>query len=129
MSYDETKSTFEDLEVWNKARNLRIEIAKLTKLFPKEEKYRLTDQMIRCSRSVTNNIAEGYGRFNFQESIQYCRQARGSLYELLDHIMIANEEEYADFNTSQDLRNKTFLVIKILNGYINYLRKQKELSK
>ena len=76
------KSTFETLDVWRKGRELRIVIRNLTITFPREEKYRLADQMIRASRSVTNNIAEGYGRFHYQENIQYCRQARGSLYEL-----------------------------------------------
>ncbi len=55
------KSTFETLDAWKKGRELRIEIQKLTVSFPKEEKYRLVDQMIRASRSVTNNMAEGYG--------------------------------------------------------------------
>ncbi len=69
----DTKSTFEDLEIWQLARNFRKEISTLVKTFPSEEKYRLTDQMIRSSRSVTANIAEGYGRYHFQENIQFCR--------------------------------------------------------
>lgn len=75
---NETKSTFETLEVWLKGRELRNKTSKLTKSFPSEEKYRLIDQMIRASRSITANIAEGYGRYHYQENIQYCRQARGS---------------------------------------------------
>ena len=55
----ETRSTFETLEAWKMARNLRKEIARLVKAFPQEEKFRLTDQMIRASRSITANIAEG----------------------------------------------------------------------
>jgi four helix bundle protein len=50
--------------------------------------------MIRASRSPTANIAEGYGRYHFQENIQFCRQARGSLYELIDHVTAALECEY-----------------------------------
>jgi len=53
--------TFEDLDVWKKARVMRNQISKLVKIFPKEEKYRLSDQMIRASRSVKANLAEGYG--------------------------------------------------------------------
>lgn len=69
----ETKSSFETLEVWIKSRELRNNISKLSKSFPAEEKYKLIDQMIRASRSVTTNIAEGYGRYHYQENIQYCR--------------------------------------------------------
>jgi len=79
-------NSFTDLECWEEARTLRIEIADLVRTFPSEEKYRLVDQIVRSSRSVTANIAEGYGRFHFQENIQYCRQARGSLTETLDHL-------------------------------------------
>ena len=56
---DERKSTFETLDVWKKGRELRNKISKLTKSFPSEEKYRLKNQRIRASRSVTANIAEG----------------------------------------------------------------------
>jgi four helix bundle protein len=86
---EKEKSTFEDLEVWQKGRALRNGISNLTKTFPEEEKYKLANQMIRASRSVTANISEGYGRFHFQENIQFCRQARGSLFELIDHLTVA----------------------------------------
>jgi len=66
---------FEDLEIWKQSRVLRNEIAVLVKTFPAEEKYRLADQLIRASRSVTANIAEGYGRFHYQENIQFCRHS------------------------------------------------------
>ena len=66
-------NNFEELEVYKKARELRIKISALVKHFPVEEKYRLVDQLIRSSRSVTANIAEGFERFHFQENIQYCR--------------------------------------------------------
>ena len=95
----EIKSTFETLDVWIKSRELRNIISKLTRPFPSEEKYRLTDQMIRASRSVTANVAEGHGRYHFQENIQFCRQARGSLYELIEHLYVAIDEEYIDNNS------------------------------
>jgi four helix bundle protein len=86
--------SFEDLNCWKKASALRRRVSSLTKTFPKEEKYRLVGQMVRASRSVTANIAEGFGRFHYQEYIQYCRQARGSLYVILDHLTVAFEEHY-----------------------------------
>ncbi len=60
----ERKSDFESLEIWQEGKKLRIDITAIVKRFPMEEKFRLTDQMIRASRSVTANIAEGYGRFH-----------------------------------------------------------------
>lgn len=61
--------SFESLKVWQKARQIRNEIFELCKSFPRQETYKLTDQMIRSSRSIGNNIAEGYGRYHYQENI------------------------------------------------------------
>lgn len=67
----------EELEAWKKARAFRIEISSMAKSLSESEKYRLKDQLIRASRSIAANIAEGHGRFHYQENIQFCRQARG----------------------------------------------------
>jgi four helix bundle protein len=96
------------------------------KNFPEEEKYRLSDQMIRASRSSTACIAEGYGRYHYQESIQYCRQSRGSLYELIDHVDVAVECDYLTNKHAESLIEEIKTAIKILNGYINYLKNRKE---
>lgn len=118
---------FENLECWISARELRIEISKLVKKFDREEKYRLVDQMLRASRSVTNNIAEGYGRFFYQENIQFCRQSRGSLFELMDHLIIALDEEIINKETYKNLYDLIEKCIALLNGYINFLIKQKSV--
>ena len=86
--------SFEDLECWKVGTELRRFVSQLIKTFPKEEQFDLTSQMKRASRSVTHNIAEGYGRFHYQENIQFCRQARGSLYELIDQFIVAFDEKY-----------------------------------
>ena len=117
---------FRDLEVWKKCRKIRRTIWKLCKGFPSEETYRLTDQMIRVSRSSTANIAEGYGRFHFQENIQFCRQARGSLYEVIDHILVAEECEYIEHTLADAIIDEIKTSIIVLNGYIKYLKARKE---
>ena len=117
--------SFEDLDCWRKAAELRRMIAALVKTFPPEEKYRLMDQMIRCSRSAPAQIAEGYGRFHFQENIQYCRQGRGSIYELLDHLICSREEQYISEDTLNKYRDAIQECLAVLNGYINYLMKAK----
>lgn len=122
----EVKSTFETLEVWIKSRDMRNKISELTKNFPTEEKYKLIDQMIRASRSVTANIAEGYGRFHYQENIQFCRQARGSLFELIDHIYVAIDENYINTEVCDNIILEIREIIRLLNGYIKYLSVRKQ---
>ena len=118
--------TFEDLECWKKARRLRIKISELAKTFPNDEKFGLTSQIVRAIRSVSHNIAEGYGRFHFRENAQFCRTSRGSLYEVLDQVIVANEEGYITENVLKEIRKDILENIKILNGYINYLVKYAE---
>lgn len=118
-------SSFEELECWKEAVFLRKEIRTVTKRFPNEEKYRLTDQLVRASRSVTANIAEGFGRYHYQENIQSCRMSRGSLNEIVDHLIVANEEEYITSDELKALKDQTKKCTRILNGYINYLKKAK----
>lgn len=120
---------FEDLEIWKQSRVLRNEIAKLVKTFPAEEKYKLSDQLIRSSRSVTANIAEGYGRFHYQENIQFCRHSRGSLNEVLDHLICAYDCEYISESELNNYRETIMNILKILNGYIAYLKNRKEETK
>ena len=84
--------------------------------------------MIRASRSSTACIAEGYGRFHYQETIQFCRQARGSLYELIDHLDVALESGYIDNQQADSLISSTKEAIRLLNGYIKYLKERKDLS-
>ena len=125
---DNLKS-FEELNCWKEAVLLRKELKPIIENFPKHEEYKLKDQMIRCLRSVTNNIAEGYGRFNYQENIQFCRISRGSLYETIDHLIIAEEESYISVNELNNRKEQINKCLAILNGYINYLKKAKDAGK
>ncbi|MEI6972646.1 MAG: four helix bundle protein [bacterium] len=65
--------TFEEIEAYRLARELRKELSIFCRRFPAEERYRLADQIVRASRSVTANIAEGFGRHHHQENVQFCR--------------------------------------------------------
>ena len=119
-------TSFTELDCWKEARVLRNEISLLTRGFPKEEKYDLTSQIKRSSRSVTANIAEGYGRFHHQENIQFCRISRGSLTETLDHLIVAYDEKYIDEDTLKNFQVMLEKCLKLLNGYINYLKRAKQ---
>jgi four helix bundle protein len=115
--------TFEALECYQLAHALRKDISSFCKTLPKEEAYKLKDQIIRSSRSVTANIAEGYGRHHHQENLQFCRTARGSLSETLEHLITARDEEFLTDTEYSDLRAQLEAVWKVLNGYIAYLKK------
>ncbi|MBS0000882.1 MAG: four helix bundle protein [Cyclobacteriaceae bacterium] len=118
----------EDLNVWKLTRNFRKKISVLTKTFPGCEKYLLSVQLIRSSRSVTANIAEGFGRFHYKENIQFCRQARGSLFEILDHLYVALDEEYISLESFNSTKNDVLICLKLINGYICFLKKKKNLA-
>jgi four helix bundle protein len=116
---------FRDLEVWKESRNFRREIRRIAKQFPREEQFILTSQIIRSVSSITANIAEGFGRYHHQENIQFCRIAKGSLTETLDHLTVALDEKYIDNSTFDELYKQYEVCIKLINGYTNYLQKQK----
>ncbi len=120
--------SFKDLDVWKKCRQLRQEIWIVVKTFPAEEKFRLCDQMIRSSRSPSTQIAEGYGRYHFQENVQFCRIARGSLYEVLDHLTVSLDSQYITSEKHDNIEALTNECIRLINGYINYLVKAKNIS-
>jgi four helix bundle protein len=118
-------TSFEELDAWKACTNVRCFISKLVKKYPPEEKFRLVDDMLRSSRSATHNIAEGFGRFHFQENIQFCRHSRGSLHELVDQLITSLDD---GFISEEDHSRGRILIgnaIGLLNGYINYLKRCK----
>jgi four helix bundle protein len=117
--------SFEDLYVYQKAREFSKKIGKLVSELPENERFRLKDQMTRARRSVTNNIAEGYGRFHYQENIQYCRQSRGSICEIVDDLIECFQENYVEENDFSSLKDEAYSLMKILNNYIAYLQRAK----
>ncbi|MBK8140675.1 MAG: four helix bundle protein [Chitinophagaceae bacterium] len=78
------------------------------------------------ARSVTANIAEGYGRFHYQEAIQFCRISRGSLLETYDHLSSALEEKYISETLFMEMKTKQEQLLKMLNGYIAYPKRRKQ---
>src|SRR5881394_2224415 len=113
--------TFEDLECWKHCRALRLFVAKsVIPQLPKEERYRLGDQVLRAARSTTANIAEGYGRFHYLDNAKFCSNARGSSYEVLDHLITGYDEELISAELLQRGRDLTGSSVRLLNGYMNY---------
>jgi four helix bundle protein len=118
-------ASFTELETWKQARKIRMLVSEITKKFPAEEKFRLTDQIIRCSRSIGNNIAEGHGRFHYQDNIRFCIIARGSLSETLDHFIVAKDENLISDDIYNSFQIEYDRCLKLLNGYIQFIKKKK----
>jgi len=115
--------------VWQLARELREKVYQIALNLPSDEKYNLSIQLKRAAVSVTANIAEGYGRYHYQENIQFCRQSRGSLYEIQDHLITCKDQNYISQSTLEELHELCTNTIRTLNGYIRYLQKQKNSEK
>jgi four helix bundle protein len=123
---NETKryQTFEDLEVYQVAREFRRAMYRVAKPLPDEEKFGLCSQIRRAAVSLTNNIAEGHGRFHFLEQIKFVLQARGSLEELLDDLNLCTDESYLPAEEIEKLKSEGWRVHKLINGYIRFLRRR-----
>ena len=115
----------EDLIVWKEARNLRNLVYEISDKYPKEEKYITVRHMKSCSRNVPANIAEGFGRYNYQESVQFYRIARGSLLELKSDVYCSLDSNFLDKEDFSKLLEKINQVGMLLNGFIKSTLKVK----
>jgi len=114
--------SFENLEVWEETHKLVLEIYKVTKKFPDDERFRLTNQLCRSAASVPANIAEGTGKKTLKEYIQYLCNARGSLEETRYHLRLAKDLDYIDEEKFKNLNEKYNATGRMLNGLINSLK-------
>ena len=117
--------TFEDLEVYQAAREFRKAMYAITRRLPGFEKFELASQVRRAAVSLTNNIAEGHGRYHYLEQTKFSLQARGSLEELIDDLNICLDESYLPPADVTCLKQQGWRVHRLLNGYIRYLRDRK----
>ncbi len=113
--------THKDLLVWKKSIDLVEQIYKITKQFPKEELYGITNQMRRCAVSIPANIAEGSGRKNKAEFIQFLHIALGSASELETHLIISQRLGFLSINSYDEIMNALNEIIKMTCGLINSL--------
>jgi four helix bundle protein len=118
--------TLDTLEVYLLAKAYRKEVIMTANTFPKDEKFLLIAQIKDSARSITANIAEGYGRFHYQEAIQFCRISRGSLLETYDHLSSALDENYIQETRFNELKEQHECLLKKTNGYIAYLKRRKQ---
>lgn len=116
--------SYKDLDVWQQTRLLVKSVYELSRKFPKEEQFGLTNQARRAAVSVTSNIAEGCGRNHFKDSTQFFFIARASLYELETQLIVAGDLEYISDEEVEEIINHITRCKKLLNGFINYFQKQ-----
>ena len=117
--------TFEDLEVYQVAREFRIAMYKASRRLPSFEKFGLSSQIRRAAVSLTNNIEEGHGRYHYLEQIKFSLQSRGSLEELIDDLNICSDEGYLSAPDIANLKQQGWRVYQLINGYIRFLRERK----
>jgi four helix bundle protein len=117
------------LKVWVRAKDFALNIYnQILPLLPAEEKWNLNQQLRRSSLSISANIAEGYGRFYFQENVRFCYLARGSLEETLSHLVFAFEADLISETIFKEFESEGEEIDKMINGYIAYLKKSKHGS-
>ncbi len=120
----------ETLEAWKKSRAFVLVIYKeVVPLLPTEEKWHLNQQIRRSAHSVSANIAEGHGRFYYQDNVRFCYIARGSLTETYTHLFLAHDLQYIPDELFNRLKNQIEELIRIINGYIAYLKRSKRGEK
>jgi four helix bundle protein len=117
--------TFKDLEAYQVAREFRKAMYAVSRKLPDFEKFELASQIRRAAVSLTNNIAEGHGRYHFPDQLKFLLQARGSLEELLDDLNICLDEKYLPVSEIKDIKEIGWRTHKVINGYGRYLRQRK----
>ena len=115
---------FDEHPLWQRARRFRQAIYRISADWPAEERYGLRAQIRDAAISITSNFAEGFGRYHFQENIQHCRIARGSINECLDHLYTALDERYITREVFDKLYTEGRELERDFNGYIGFLQRE-----
>jgi len=117
----------ESLETWRKAQEFALRVyQELIPRLPAEEKWGLCQQMRRSTISIPANIAEGHGRYYYQENVRFCYIARGSLEETLSHISFCYQVQYIPEVLYRELEQDGEKLSQMINGYIAYLKRSKQ---
>ena len=121
-----TVMNLDQLDVWRLARDFAVTIyKKVVPLLPSSERYNLADQLKRAAASIPANIAEGHGRFYFQDNVRFCYIARGSLTEVQSHLSLAKELGFITPEIYASATSEAESVARAINGWIVYLKKAK----
>lgn len=116
---------FYDLDSWKESQKLVILVYGILKKFPIEEKFGICDQLRRASSSITANIAEGFGRFHFSDKIRFYYQARGSVKEVQNFILLAKDLKYLADEICKQVWGQSKISEKLINGLIKSAERHK----
>lgn len=121
MQTEKIKS-FTGLNAWQEGHRLVLMTYRLTKNFPKDELFCLTNQVRRCVVSTTSNIAEGFNRHSLKEKIQFYSISIGSVSELQNQLLIARDLKYIERDVFDKVADQTIIVHELINGLIKSLK-------
>jgi four helix bundle protein len=119
----------DDIIAYRTAKTLRKEVFLLAKKFPPDERFDLRSQILRSSRSVTANIAEGFGRFSKKDSIRFLHIARGSAFETLDHLECGFECGYFSEEEFNAVKGLNVEVNKLITSFLISLQRSEKKGK
>lgn len=117
-----TNNSFEKLTVWQKTHRLVLKIYKITESFPKEEQFRLTNQLCRSASSIAANIVEGNSRKHKKEYLQFLNTAYSSLEETKYHLLLAKDLGYLEVKEYLQIQSEAEEINKMLNSLCKYLK-------
>jgi four helix bundle protein len=117
--------TFEDMHVYQHAREFRKSMYAVARRLPDFEKFALANQVRRAAVSLTNNLAEAHGRHHYLDQLQFVLHSRGSLEELIDDLNVCLDENYLPAKEAEMLKQSGWRVHNLINGYGRYLRSRK----
>lgn len=118
-------NSFEDLTCWKKARELKVALYNLATKLPSHEQFGLASQIRRAAVSITANIAEGFGRFTYNEKIHFTHISRASVMECKDHVYSCFDANYITQSEFDSLYSQCDDVGISINGYIGFIRREK----
>jgi four helix bundle protein len=121
--------TFEDLDVYKAGREFRKKMYAVARRLPDFEKFGLASQIRRAAVSLTNNMAEGHGRYHFADQVRFLLSSRGSLQELVDDINVCEDEKYLTTGEVGELKQEAWRALGLINGYLRYLRDRRSSSR
>ena len=114
-----TIKSFTDLNSWKESHRLVISIYRVTKSFPKDEQFGLTNQIRRASVSITSNIAEGFGRRSSKDRVHFYDMARASLAEVQSQLLVSRDVGYLSAEDFKNIADQSVECHKVLTGLIN----------
>lgn len=120
---------FDELEVWQKANGFLMKIYDIVQDFPREEQCLLIKQLLSAAASIGANIAEGFGRYHYQENIQFLRMARGSAAESKNHLIVAFQRNYITEELYKSLAEETRIIRLMINKSIKITQSQIQKEK